>query len=67
MLKKLVLAVMIASSTLVAVPQAASAAAVRGDECELNCFWTTIYGDNGEVLGGYWTCSGIYMDCLSGE
>tara|TARA_R110002124_G_scaffold74736_2_gene200614 strand:- start:1451 stop:1645 length:195 start_codon:yes stop_codon:yes gene_type:complete len=62
MLRKTVIAAMLAASALASFPQAAQAA--RGDECELNCFWTTVYGPDGQVMGGYWTCSGIYMDCV---
>ena len=53
---------LLASSALISAPQAALARG--GDDCELNCFWTTTYGPNGEVTGGYWTCSGIYQDCV---
>lgn len=63
MMKRMVVAALLASSALITTPQTALAAG-GGDECELNCFWTTVYGPNGEVVGGYWTCSGIYMDCL---
>ena len=62
MMKKFVLAMLLASSALISAPQAALARG--GDDCELNCFWTTTSGPNGEVTGGYWTCSGIYQDCV---
>ncbi len=59
MFKKTILVAMLAASALVSFPQAASA-----DGCELNCFWTTVYNEDGHAVGGFWTCSGIYMDCV---
>lgn len=59
MLRKTILAAMLAASALVSFPQAASA-----DGCDLNCFWTTVYNADGHVVGGYWTCPGEEMECV---
>ena len=60
MLRKTVLAAMIAASTLVAAPQAATAKAVAAEypECWLNCVWIAT------IDGGYWICE-VQMDCVN--
>lgn len=61
MLKKTLLAAMIAASTLVAVPQAAQAT----PDCYLNCLFIGTYDGDGNLIGGYWLCPGEQADCVN--
>lgn len=63
MFKRAVLMSLFATS-LIAVPQAAGAAA-RGPDCYLNCAWITTYDAWGNPVGGYWICPGEEMECVS--
>lgn len=54
MLKKVVLAAMIAASTLVALPASAQDPI---PPCSLNCVWITT------LNGGYWICE-TQMECV---
>jgi hypothetical protein len=60
MLKKTLLAAMIAASTLVAVPQAAHAV----PDCYLNCLFIGTYDSAGNLIGGYWLCPGEQAECV---
>jgi len=62
MIKRLALASVFALSTLVGVPQTASAAAVTGG-CGLNCVYVTVIDGFGNVLYGYWECP-EQMQCV---
>ncbi|HYC99167.1 hypothetical protein [Brevundimonas sp.] len=63
MLKKIVLASMLAASAFAVMPTAA--AANPNDECMLRsgCFWAS----GGDTSPGHWVCSdpAIYMMCVS--
>lgn len=62
MLKNALVAALIAASSLVALPQTASAATTGTrdpiPECWLNCKWIATWGG-----GGYWICE-VQMDCV---
>lgn len=60
MLKKTLLAAMIAASTLVAVPQAAQAT----PDCYLNCRFVWHYDAWGNPIGGHWECPGEQAECV---
>lgn len=62
MIKRLALASVFALSTLVGVPQTASAATVAGG-CGLNCVYVTVIDGFGNVLYGYWDCP-VQMECV---
>ena len=62
MLKKAVLAAMIAASTLVALPASAQDPI---PPCWNNCVWiSTDHNLNGTGGGGYWICE-VQMDCVN--
>jgi len=61
MLKKMVLAAMIAGSSFVAMPQAAIAGP---DDCYLNCHFVWFYDEFGNPLGGHWECPGEQAECV---
>jgi hypothetical protein len=62
MLKKLVIGTFMAASTLVSMPQVASAQ----PDCALDCFWVDIRNADGDIVGGYWECpdNPTTMDCV---
>lgn len=65
MIKRLALASVFALSTLVGVPQTATAAATTNG-CGLNCVYVTVIDGFGNVLYGYWDCP-VQMDCVTPE
>ena len=62
MIKRLALASVFALSTLVGIPQTATAAATTGG-CGLNCVYVTVIDGFGNVLYGYWECP-EQMECV---
>lgn len=65
MLKKIVLAAMIAGSTFIAVPQAATAGPGDGPaDCYLNCHYVWSYDASGNPVGGHWECPGEQAECV---